>query len=316
MSEETREPQGPINPDDIRQPGPGGGEQPATMLDTGRPVPQFSGTPEGRDNRFDDIPDAPTAAPDLAESEEKERVDVLYVPLEKISVAEMRENSQSYYKDDSLYVLDEGTELFNQSGARILLRSPAVVRLVNATGDPHANDTKFAGFLHDSEKNWALNIGQLERPFNRATATPLPLMCAKHGEDLEHAPYGEPRQCPKCAVEALEKARFEAQIDDINKQLAEENAARNATTDRPDGGVKPIKVGDFVKRTDDLTDDKVYLVLSIEFGIVNCRFPPEAKEGDQTTERLFSLGVLRPLSQMEIELHESAKSAMARLDQR
>lgn len=285
MSEERIEqPQGPINPDDVRTPGPGGGEQPATMLDTGRPVMEFSGVPTGRDNRFDDPP-VRTDAPNLGRAEEGDS------DFESKSIADKLAYARERLGDD-VYVLDAGSEVFNQSGARVSLRTPAAIQLSNGGGDPRANDTKFAGFLHDSDRNWGLNIGQMERPFNRATATPIVLTCVEHGEDLEYAPYGAPRQCPKCAADALAAAAV-VQLEAATTEITREEEELRRRSVRP---VEPIKVGDVVISPVELDDanggigrGQEMTVISIEFGTALCQW----FDHDQLQERTYDVSVLR-----------------------
>lgn len=275
ITDENTHPLGVTNPDDIRTPGPGGGEQPATMLDTGRPVMEFAGTPTGRDNRFDEATNSDVNIVEaLADEEEEESKSI----ADKLAYARER-------LGDDVYVLDAGSEVFNQSGARVSLRTPAVIQLSNGGGDPRANDTKFAGFLYDSDRNWGLNIGQMERPFNRATATPIVLTCEPHGEDLEYAPYGEPRQCPKCAREALAEAAAQPPATTHPVAIGRETEREEELRRQSVLPVEPIKVGDVAVCT--VSHEGVeWKVLSVEHGIANC----VNSEGD---EKLFGVSVLQ-----------------------
>lgn len=191
MNEETRAP-GAINPDDNREPGAGGGHQPAAFLLTNEPIDRpgaRSGFETGAVTT--DGPISVLEAGDEAETPE--------------TIADKLAYARTHLGDD-VFVLEEGSEVFNTSGLRVVLLAPTPIRLENGSPDPAANDQRFASFLYPSGKNWGLNIKQLGRPFDRARNVALPLVCEVHGEDLEWEAYGRPRQCPKCAEEALREA--------------------------------------------------------------------------------------------------------------
>lgn len=265
------------NPDDIRRPGPGGGEQPATFMDSKLDINK---TPPHLANRFDDPREDAMTNPADPAGRERSAEDEL-----RDRIVEARDK----YGPD-VYLLNEGSELQNKSGSKVRLRTAAVVVVDGAGGDTYANDTKFAGFLHDSDVNWQTNIKQLDRNYNRATATPLPLMCERHGEDLEHEPYGRRKPCPKCIAEQLAEAEAAASpvLQRLGQQpqqpLVDPNPTAVTMTSE-----QPIMPGDVVERSDGETGPPM-TVLSVEWGIANCRWFDD--DGAQQ-EKTFGTSVLR-----------------------
>lgn len=275
MAEETttqRHPGG-INPDDIRQPGAGGGHQPASYLLTNEPIDRpgaRSGFETGGDTERNAADYAVAAEGDNQAEEPKTIADKLAFARERLG--------------DDVFVLEEGSEIFNTSGLRVVVLTPTAVRIEGGSPDPVANDQRFASFLHPSDRNWGLNIKQLGRPFDRARNVALPLVCEKHGEDLEWEPYGKPRQCPKCGVEALEAAAAVAPEPTEHLNTPEAFA--------PPAEIDPIKASDVVVCTlaDSVHAGVEMKVLSVEFGIANC----EWTDGDgQPHEKTFGVSVLR-----------------------
>lgn len=273
MSEQDRRHPGDIDPADQRLPGPGGGEQPATHLLTNEPV----GLGESRSG-FDVGP---------AGDSFDDGVALVGAEDDAPRIARMLEEARAQL-GDAVFVLEEGSEIFNTAGLRVLTKTPTVVVLSEPSGDPRTNDQQFAGFLHPSDQNWGLNIKQLGRSFNRATCVPLPLFCEEHGEDLEVEAYGAPRPCPKCAQEAL-KAAAAAAAD----APPSENPATPAEPEPPADPAEPIKAGDVVVRIDvsEQIPPLEMTVLSVEFGIANCQWFDEG--GLQTQEKTFGVSVLR-----------------------
>jgi hypothetical protein len=186
---------------------------------------------------------------------------------------------------DDVFVLEEGSEIFNTSGLRVVLVTPSAVRLENGSPDPATNDQRFASFLHPSDRNWGLNIKQLERPYDRARNVALPLMCETHGEDLEWEAYGRARQCPKCAQEALAAA---AEVQPTQPAQAE-----GQTEASPILPSEPLKAGDRVVCT--LPDsvhagiEMTVAEVDLPFAIAICTWTDEA--GGHT--KTFGLNVLQ-----------------------
>src|SRR4051812_33626630 len=127
---------GPLDPNDIRQAGPGGGHQPATFVDTNRPVDETAGRHTGGPGSFhasseseDEMRDTPPADFDSE------------TPIEeKLAYARKQ-------LGDDVYILVEGSEALNATGLRLILCTPAVVKLSEGSNDPRANDQRFASFL-------------------------------------------------------------------------------------------------------------------------------------------------------------------------
>lgn len=284
MSQEERSINpGNTNPDDNRAPGAGGGEQPATFLLTNEPIDR----PGARSGFEADAADPTDVAVTLAESGAGD---------EPATIGQKLAFAREHLGDD-VFVLEEGSEIFNTSGLRVVLKTPAVVKLENGSPDPAANDQRFASFLHPSDRNWGLNIRQLGRPFDRARNLPLPLVCEKHGEDLEWEPYGRAKQCPKCAQEALALAA------EIGAQPGPQSEPSGPISDfpaaaaEPETPAEPIKFGSIVKLRGD-ESWPVMQVLSVEFGIANCSW---LDEGGQKQERTFGVSVLRHATGEEME---------------
>lgn len=257
---------GNTNPDDNREPGAGGGHQPASFLLTNEPIdrPGARSGFETGDTERNAADDAIAAVADSDPAATPETI------ADKLAYA--RE-----HLGDDVFVLEEGSEIFNTGGLRVVLLTPAAVRLEGGSPDPVVNDQRFASFLHPSDRNWGLNIKQLERSYDRARNVALPLVCERHGEDLEWEAYGKPRQCPKCAEEAL-KAAAEAPSADM------------------------IKVGDVVKLRDDETAPP-RVVSNLRDGIATCVWisdKPGLPEEGRLAER-YNLDALRLASPEERE---------------
>lgn len=273
MAEETTQHPGNINPDDIRGPGAGGGEQPASYLLTNEPIDRpgaRSGFETGADTERNAADDSLAAEGESETAEEPKTI------ADKLAYARA-------HLGDDVFVLEEGSELYNTSGLRVTLGTPAVVRIEGGSPDPVRNDQRFASFLHPSDRNWGLNIKQLGRPFDRARNVALSLVCERHGEDLEWEPYGKPRQCPKCAEEALAEAATVQPVAPTEHPNTPEAFA-------PPAEIEPIKVGDQVVLNMDEPNLTVMTVLSVEFGIANCAWT----DGDgQPHEKIYGVSVLR-----------------------
>jgi len=289
MSEERQQP-GPINPDDIRQPGAGGGHQPATYLLTNESVDR-PGSRSGFEAADTDRNPADEALADEDPHGE----------MEPETIAERLAYAREHLGDD-VFVLEKGSEIFNTGGLRVVTQTPGVVRLSDGTSDPVTNDQRFAAFLHSSDLNWQLNIKQLGRPFDRARCVALPLMCEAHGEDLEYEAYGRPKPCPKCAAEALRAA---AEVAPAAQPATEHpNTAEAFASPEPAIVVPPVEVESVVKLRDDETWPAM-TVLSIEFGVANCAWFDTlgAKQ-----EKVFGVSVLRHARAGEYDLGSMPRS--------
>jgi hypothetical protein len=273
--EERRDNLGNTNPEDNRQPGAGGGEQPASYLLTNEPIdrPGARSGFEAGDTEFHvGVHPDTTGEPQVDGGEAPQ------------TIADKLVYARGQLGDD-VFVLEEGSEIFNTSGLRVVLLTPAAVRLENGSPDPATNDQRFASFLFGSDRNWGLNIKQLERPYDRARNVALPLMCEAHGEDLEWEAYGRERQCPKCAQEALAAA---AEV-----QPAQPAPAEGQTEASPILPSEPLKAGDVVVCTipDSLHAGIEMTATEVDerFGIAICTWTDET--GGHT--KAFGLNVLR-----------------------